>query len=51
MAELTRFERWYGRDTPPVERTRLAAGPLAVELEAPDLRYVRIGDLELVRRP
>src|SRR5207237_1638072 len=48
--ELTRYERWSGRDEPPVERRRVAAGPLAAEVEAPDLRYVRAGDLELVRR-
>jgi hypothetical protein len=50
VADLTRYERWYGRDAPPAERRPLVAGPLTAELEAPDLRYVRAGDLELVRR-
>src|SRR5205814_531574 len=43
-------DRLHGRDTPPVERKALTAGPLAAELEAPDLRYVAAGDLELLRR-
>jgi len=48
--DLTPYERLHGRDTPPVERKALTAGPLAAELEAPDLRYVAAGDLELLRR-
>src|SRR5207253_788442 len=50
VGELTRYERLHGRDIPPVERTELTAGPLVAELEAPDLRYVAAGDLELLRR-
>ena len=50
MRELSRFERWYGRDEPPVERRPVRAGRLTAELEGPDLRYVRAGGVEVVRR-
>lgn len=50
MGELSRYQQWYGRDEPPVERRELRAGPLAMELEGIDLRYVRLGDVEIVRR-
>jgi hypothetical protein len=40
----------HGRDDAPVERRRLRAGPIECELEGVDLRYVRVGDLELLRR-
>jgi hypothetical protein len=50
VGELSRYQRWYGRDEPPIERRELRAGPLTIELEGIDLRYVRLGDLELVRR-
>jgi hypothetical protein len=50
VGELSRYELWYGRDEPPVERRELRAGPLTMELEGIDLRYVRLGDIEVVRR-
>ena len=50
MPELTRYQRWYGRDEPPAERRSVRAGPLVAELEGPDLRYVRLGEIEIVRR-
>jgi hypothetical protein len=50
VAELSRFQRWYGRDEPPVERREVRAGPLTAELDGPDLRYVRYGGVEVVRR-
>jgi D-apionolactonase len=50
VRELSRFERWYGRDDPPVERRLARAGPLTAELEGPDLRYMRAGGVEVVRR-
>jgi D-apionolactonase len=40
----------HGRDEPPVERRKLRAGPIDCELEGVDLRYVRAGDVELLRR-
>ena len=40
----------YGRNTELPERRRLRAGPLTAELENADLRYVKIGDIEIVRR-
>ena len=38
--------------TPLVARstTELRAGPLRVDLDGPDLRYVRLGEHELIRR-
>src|SRR3954451_5368293 len=48
--ELTRYERWYGRDEPPVERREVRAGPLTAELDGPDLRYVSLGEVEILRR-
>ena len=50
MSELTVFQKWYGRDAPPPRVERLHAGPLSVEFENGDLRYLRLGQQELVRR-
>jgi hypothetical protein len=50
VRELSRFERWSGRDEAPQERRHVRAGPLTAELEGPDLRYVRLGAIEVVRR-
>jgi hypothetical protein len=44
------MQRLHGRDDPPPELRWLRAGPLDVALDGPDLRYVRLGELELVRR-
>ena len=44
------YRQWYGRDTPPSELRVLRAGPLEVALDGPDLRYARLGDVEVVRR-
>jgi len=40
----------YGSNEPLPERRTLHAGPLTAELENADLRYVRVGDVEIVRR-
>jgi D-apionolactonase len=50
VRELSVFQRWYGRDEAPTERHTVRAGPLTAELEGPDLRYVRAGGIEIVRR-
>jgi hypothetical protein len=50
VRELSRFQRWYGRDEPPVESREVRAGPLTAQLEGPDLRYVHFGGIEVVRR-
>jgi len=50
MDTLSRYEIWYGRDGPPPERVPLRAGSLTVEFEGGDLRYIRLGQQELVRR-
>jgi len=46
----SRFEFWYGRNEPPTGTRTLRAGPVEAQLDGGDLRYVRIGDVELVRR-
>ena len=48
--ELTEFELWYGRDVPPPQRIALRAGSFTAYLEGADLRDVRLGGVELVRR-
>jgi len=50
VREPSRFEIWYGRGEPPVETRELRAGPLVARLEGIDLRYIRIGGVEAVRR-
>jgi D-apionolactonase len=40
----------HGADDPPQELVTLRAGPLAAALDGVDLRYVRAGDVEIVRR-
>jgi len=50
VRELSRYQRWYGRDEPPPATRELRAGPLSALLEGIDLRYVRAGEVELVRR-
>lgn len=47
---LSRYELWYGRDEPPLTRTALRAGTLTAYLEGIDLRDLRLGGVELVRR-
>ena len=41
---------WYGRDEPLPERRLVRAGPLTAIVENGDLRYVKLGDEEIVRR-
>ena len=50
MRTLSPFQLWYGRDVPPAEPRLLRAGPLTVLVDGRDLRYVRLGEQELVRR-
>jgi D-apionolactonase len=40
----------HGDPEPPPERVELRAGPVTCELEGIDLRYVRLGDVEILRR-
>ncbi len=40
----------YGKDEAPPAQTPLRAGPLRLVYEAGDLRYVRLGDHEILRR-
>jgi hypothetical protein len=39
-----------GSSDPPRERRLLHAGPVSCELDGVDLRYVRVGDVEILRR-
>ena len=41
---------YYGKDEPLPEQKALRAGPLSLVYEAGDLRYVKLGDREIVRR-
>jgi D-apionolactonase len=41
---------YYGKEEPLPERIPLRAGPLSLFYEAGDLRYIRLGDKEIVRR-
>jgi D-apionolactonase len=50
VGELSRYQRRYGRDEPPVGIRELRAGPLTAQLEGIDLRYIRLAGVELVRR-
>lgn len=40
----------FGTDTPPAAPTPLRAGPLTLVLDGGDLRYVRLGGREVIRR-
>jgi hypothetical protein len=46
---LSKCELWYGRAQEPAAQDRLTAGPLDVEVEGPEIRSVRLGELELLR--
>jgi len=50
VRQPSRYEIWYGRDEPPAQTRELTAGPLTAQLEGIDLRYVRFGGIEVVRR-
>ena len=45
-----RYRLWHGRAEPPDAGRQLRAGPLTALLDGVDLRYVRVGGHELVRR-
>jgi hypothetical protein len=50
MDVLSRYQLWHGREEAPADECTLAAGPLTVRLDGCDLRYLRAGNLELLRR-
>ena len=50
MSQLPLSVLRYGKDEPPPEQTQLHAGPLSLIFEAGDLRYIRLGDHEILRR-
>jgi hypothetical protein len=50
MRTLTRYQLLYGVDKPQTETYELRAGPVTALLDGIDLRYVKLGSLEMVRR-
>ena len=50
MSNLTKNVLYYGKDEPLPERIPLRAGPLSAIYENGDLRYVRLGAREILRR-
>jgi len=50
MRTLSEYQLWYGVDRQPAETRELRAGGVTALLDGIDLRYVRIGSLETVRR-
>ncbi len=50
MRSLSQFQVLYGVDRPQAETHELHAGPVRALLDGIDLRYVRLGSLEMVRR-
>src|SRR5579871_914429 len=45
-----RYALWHGRNEPPAETQQLRAGPVTALLQGQDLRYIRAGNVEVVRR-
>ncbi len=50
MSQLPLKVLYYGKGEPLPEQTQLRAGPLFMIFEAGDLRYIRFGDHEILRR-
>jgi hypothetical protein len=50
MNQLPLRTLYYGKDVPLPERKQLRAGPLSLIFEAGDLRYIRLGNREILRR-
>ena len=48
--KLPKKVQYYGKDEPLPEQIDLQAGPLNLFYEAGDLRYIKLGDLEIIRR-
>ena len=50
MNQLPLRVLYYGKDEPLPEQTQLCAGPLSMVFESGDLRYIRFGNHEILRR-
>ena len=48
--KLSKNVQYYGKDEPLPEQIDLQAGPLNLFYEAGDLRYIKFGDKEIIRR-
>jgi hypothetical protein len=49
-SKLPKTVLYYGKDEPPAGQIELRAGPLSLTFEAGDLRYIRLGEREILRR-
>lgn len=47
---LSRNRLYYGTEQPPLEQRKLRAGLLSLLFEEGDLRYIRLGEREVIRR-
>jgi hypothetical protein len=50
MTDLSTYQLLYGRDEAPAAPRLLRAGPVTALLDGCDLRYVRVGGVEVLRR-
>src|SRR6185436_15104828 len=50
MKVLSKNVIYHGRDEPLPQRVALQAGPVSLFYEGGDLRYLRLGDREIIRR-
>ncbi len=50
MTELSPYILYYGQDLPPPKTISLRAGRLSLVYEQGDLRYIRLGEHEILRR-
>ena len=48
--KLSKNVLYYGKEEPLPEQTALRAGPLSLVYEEGDLRYIRLGNQEILRR-
>ncbi len=47
---LSQNRLYFGTEQPPPEQRKLRAGPFSLLFEAGDLRYIRLGEREVIRR-
>jgi len=47
---LGKYVLYYGRDEAPPRKIKLQAGPLSMDYQNGDLRYIRLGEKEVLRR-
>ncbi|MGD0743787.1 MAG: hypothetical protein ABSA45_01395 [Verrucomicrobiota bacterium] len=47
---MSPFEIWHGRDKPPGKSSQFEAGPVTAQFADGDLRRLRVGGIEIIRR-